>query len=77
MFTLHSENNDKFAPESRTFLEKRPGAAVRTDVVEMNVTSAEGARYFVTIIDEASRHPGACQVKKKGEAAELIKRHYR
>lgn len=39
--------------------------------------SVGGAKYFVTLIDKASRHGSVCHVKKKGEAAELLKRHVR
>lgn len=48
-----------------------------TDVVEINVTSECRANHFVTLIDEASWHVSACQLKTKDEAAELVRQYVR
>lgn len=53
-------------------VESRPGAVIHNDVAVMNVPSRDGARYFVTLIDEASGHVRAFLSKPKAEAAELL-----
>lgn len=58
---------------SRTHVEVRPGAVIRTDVSVMNVPSIGRARYFVTSIDEVSSYVKVFHMKWKGEAAELLK----
>lgn len=62
------------AMKSRTTLETRPSAVLHTDVAEISLISVGGSRYFVTLIDEASRHVSAFHKEIKAEAAEVLKR---
>lgn len=60
----------------RTRVEVRPGAMIDTDVAVINVQSIGGARYFFSLINEASVQVSASDMKSKVEAAELLKRQF-
>lgn len=57
---------------STTHVEVRTGAVIHTDDAGIDVASIDGASYFVTYIDEFSRHLWAFTMKPKVEAAELL-----
>lgn len=48
---------------SRTILEARPSAVLHIDDMEMNFPLVGGAKYLVTIIDEASGYVKTCHIK--------------
>lgn len=58
----------------RTRVEIRHRAVINNDVAVKNVPSISGAGYFITFIDDASRHKSAIHIKSNGEAADVLKR---
>lgn len=54
---------------SRAIVKMRLRAVLHTDVMELNVSSVDGVRYFVTFIDKACGHVSMFHMKMKTDAA--------
>ncbi len=55
--------------KSRTLVTSVSGTLIYTDVAEIYVMSLGSAKYFVVLIDEASLHVCAAQLKSEGDTA--------